>query len=258
MTKLNRLFRNRIGIAEEEIITFEELHTILEKTAKAIPFENLCVVANKTASITKENLIDKIMKKSEGGLCYELNTILYFFLEENGFDVSLIRGTVFNHTNQSWGTIGETHVANIVNHQGEAYLVDTGFGGNLPLTPVPLNGETVTSSNGEFRVKKLDDRYVLEMKLKYKDEDWKTGYAFYSEKAVEDLNELNEIQKIINEHEQSPFNKNPLVTRITNRGNITLTNTSFTQWEDGKVHKEEIDEKRFRELIREYFNINIG
>lgn len=260
MSHLNQLFRNRIGIGQNEEITFETLDKILEKTAKAIPFENLCVIANKTTEITKENLINKIINRNEGGLCYELNSILYFFLAENGFDVSLVRGVVFNHTNQSWGAIGKTHVAILINYDGEQYVIDTGFGGNLPLKPVPLNGECVTSHNGEFRIKKLDNDYgdcIFEMKLKHKDKDWKIGYAFDSKKIVTNLLELNEIQQLIVSHQDSPFNKAPLITRITDKGNMTLTNTSFTEWNDGRMGKEEVDEKKFKKLVKEHFEFNL-
>ena len=58
MNALNLLFRKRIGIAENEVITFESLEQVLEKTAQTIPFENLCVIENRTCEIpTKENLM---------------------------------------------------------------------------------------------------------------------------------------------------------------------------------------------------------
>ncbi|GMA65140.1 arylamine N-acetyltransferase [Alicyclobacillus fastidiosus] len=97
MDELNRLFRNRIGISNTDKITFEKLDLVLEKTARAIPFENLCVVGNRTAEITKENLVNKIMNHNEGGLCYELNSIFYLFLVENGFHAALVRGVIYDH-----------------------------------------------------------------------------------------------------------------------------------------------------------------
>lgn len=42
MSNLNLLFRERIGFPINKNITFEDLDIILEKTAKTIPFENLC------------------------------------------------------------------------------------------------------------------------------------------------------------------------------------------------------------------------
>ncbi|WP_453995813.1 arylamine N-acetyltransferase family protein [Bacillus nitroreducens] len=256
MSELNTLFRKRIGIPEHEKLTFESLDDILEKTANTIPFENLCIIEKRTNDINKENLTKKILVKHEGGLCYELNTLLYYFLVDNGFNVVMTRGITYNHMNQEFSRAGRTHVTILATHEERTYLVDTGFGGNLPLKPVPLTGETVTSNNGEFRIKKVNTEhgdYILEIKLRHKDADFKTGFAFDSKQIVSDMSEVNDVQKIIVEHEGSPFNKHPLVTRLTPKGNVTLTDTSFTQWIDGIVTKEEIDKTRFQELLEEHF-----
>lgn len=253
MKQLNESFRKRIGFSESEKVTFAKLADVLEKTAKTIPFENSSVLAIQSSDINKENIIDKILVRNEGGVCYELNTALYFFLIENGFDVSLVRGVVYN---QGWSTIGRTHVAILLIHENQTYLVDTGFGGNLPLKPVPLNGETVISNHGEFRVRKVEGihgDHIIEMKLKHRDLEWKIGYAFDTKKPVEHISELNTVQTIIREHPHSPFNKRPLITQLTNDGSITLTNTSFTQWKGGAVEKEDIEEKRYLELKKQLF-----
>jgi N-hydroxyarylamine O-acetyltransferase len=258
MEKLDTLFRHRIGVLKNEIITFENLDIVLEKTAREIPFENLCVIENRTTDITKENLIDKMIKRNEGGLCYELNSIFYLFLIENGFNSTLVRGVTYDHIGQRWSATGRTHVVNIITHDGQQYLVDTGFGGNLPLKPVPLNGDIVISNNGEFRVEKADSEYgdhLLYMKLKHKQDDWKLGYVFDSTVAVKNLSELNEVQRIISEHPESRFNKKPLVTRQNERGNIILTDTSFTEWIDGKEYKKEIDNNIFKEILMDKFGI---
>ena len=248
MGQVNELFRRRIGIPEHEKVTFEKLADILNKTAKTLPFENSSVLATESSDITKESITDKVLIRKEGGVCYELNATLYLFLAENDFEVYLVRGVIYN---QGWSPIGRTHVAILLIHEGHTYLVDTGFGANLPLKPVPLNGETVFSENGEFRVKRVDSEHgnhILELKLNYKDTEWRIGYAFDTEKPVEQIMELNEVQAIIREHPKSPFNKSRLITRLTDNGSITLTETSFTQWADGKRSKEEIDETRFKEL----------
>ncbi|MCM3690782.1 arylamine N-acetyltransferase family protein [Neobacillus niacini] len=258
MSDFNLLFRNRIGIPQNEMITFQNLDMVLEKTAKSIPFENLCIIEKRTKEITKENITDKILEKNEGGLCYELNSILYIFLSENGFNPTLIRGVTYNQMNQQWSATGNTHVINLITHNGQAYLVDTGFGGFLPLKPVPLSGETVVSSNGEFRVDCVGSEhgdYILYMKLNHKDENWKIGYAFNSKKEIQDITELNEVQRIIIEHPESIFNKKPLITKVTDKGNITLTDTTFTEWVDGALSKESINEKRFKEIRKKYFNL---
>ncbi|PLR66280.1 arylamine N-acetyltransferase family protein [Bacillus sp. UMB0893] len=259
MSELNTLFRKRIGLQKNEKIIFENLDNILEKTAKTIPFENLCIISNQTSDITRENLIHKVLVKNEGGLCYELNSILNFFLAENGFNVFLVRGVIYNNVTREWLTLGRTHAANLLMYEDQMYLIDTGFGGNLPLKPVPLNGESVTSDSGEFWIKKVDNEhgdYILEIKMRHKDTIWRTGYAFDSKLPVKDVSEFDEIQKILIESQDSPFNKSPLITRRTNTGNIMLTDTSYTQWRDGKELKEKIDNRRFKEIKKQHFGLN--
>jgi N-hydroxyarylamine O-acetyltransferase len=258
MSELNTLFRRRLGISQNEQITFQRLSSILEKTAKTIPFENLCILKNQTNEITRENLINKMLRKTEGGLCYELNSIFYLFLIENGFDCALARGVVYKDPTSGYFNLGRTHVTILLCYEGKRYLIDTGFGGNLPLVPVPFSGDTVGSDNGEFRIKKEDTEhgdYIFEMKLKYKDADWRIGYAFDSQKTIKDISEFNRIQTIIAKNEESPFNKTPLVTKLVDGGNITLTNNTFTKWQYGVVTKEKIDHTKFKELLSKHFGM---
>ncbi|WP_208589652.1 arylamine N-acetyltransferase family protein [Gracilibacillus suaedae] len=260
MSELNTLFRRKIKVSTNEEITFTALNTILEKTATTFPFGNLSIIANKTEVVTKENLINKLLIRNEGGLCFELNPLLYFFLIENGFNATLVRGEVYNDEKQDWYHFGRTHVAILLHHEEQTYLLDTGFGGNLPLKPVPLNGDTVISRNGDFRVQRQQTEYgnnVLQFKLRYKHTDWQMGYTFDSNHPVADMMELNELQEIIVQDERSPFNKSPLITKLTSNGNVTLTNNSFTQWSHGKSKKEQIDEARFKQLVHQYFGLQV-
>ncbi|KKK39110.1 arylamine N-acetyltransferase [Mesobacillus campisalis] len=258
MRDFNSLFLERIGMSKNEGISFEDLDKVLEKTANSIPFENLCIMENRMKPLTEENVTDKILLQREGGLCYELNSILHLFLKVNGFDTVLIRGVVFDQMKQEWSRTGKTHVANLVRHNGKVYLLDTGFGGNLPLKPVPLTGEVVSSRNGDFRAERAETEhgdFVFYMKLKHKDQEWKIGYAFDSNERVEVVEELNEIQTIIADHLESAFNKGPLLTKLTEKGNLTLTAGSFTEWADGQEKKTEVDKNQFNKFKKTYFGL---
>ncbi|WP_431088916.1 hypothetical protein [Paenibacillus sp. 8b26] len=59
MLNLNKLLRNRLGISWDNELELEDLNTIIEKTAKTIPFENLSIINNSSSKITPENLIKK-------------------------------------------------------------------------------------------------------------------------------------------------------------------------------------------------------
>ncbi|MGG3884573.1 arylamine N-acetyltransferase family protein [Brevibacillus panacihumi] len=260
MSELNALFRKRIGLPENSPVTFENLDEVLERTAMAIPFENLSVIQQNGAGISEDRLIAKILQQNQGGLCYELNPLLYLFLKENGLDVALTNGVVYQNESQEYQRLGRTHVAILLRHAGSTYLLDTGFGGNLPLKPVPLTGETISSFNGEFRVRKEKSEHgdhVLELKLKHKDADWRIGYAFDSRIELPDLSACNLIQKIIAEHPESPFNKTPLITKLTETGSLTLTNHSFTRWENGSMTKEDVESESFSELAKKLFSISL-
>lgn len=51
-------------------------------------------------------------------------------------------------------------------------------------------------------------------------------------------------------------NKSPLITKLNEKGSMTLTNHSFTKWEDGRMLKEDIsDEKKFKELAKSFFGL---
>ena len=260
MTNLNNPFRNRIGFPTDKPITLENLDRLLELTAATIPFENLCTLSNDVNDLNESNLVEKIIHRNEGGLCYDLNGILFLFLKENGLDVQLVRGSVYVPDLKGYSPTGRTHAAIILNEDGRKYLVDTGFGGNLPLRAVPLDGTEISSPNGEFRVKKETSEfgdYILEMKLKYKDPDWRIGYAFDSREPVENVDDLSEMKKIITEHPKSPFNKKPLLTRVTTEGSMVLTETSFTQWTEDGIKKEEIDSDRFKQLAKKHYNLDV-
>ncbi|MDF2945413.1 MAG: arylamine N-acetyltransferase [Bacillales bacterium] len=245
-------FRKRIGISDSEEIRFDNLGKVLKQTAMSIPFENLCILENNLCEITSEGLIEKIITRQEGGVCYELNYILCLFLLENGFDAYLVRGVVFDQVNKKWSATGKTHVAIIIKHKEEEYIVDTGFGGNLPLMPVPLSGTIIKSDNGEFKVEKTSEGYILQMKLSNKDNKWEVGYLFDPSKVIEGLDEIYDIHKVIIQHPESPFNKKPLITRLTTTGRFVLTNTSYTEWSNGDVTKRDIDEITFKEIVKQY------
>jgi len=261
MESLDLLFRKRVGYSGSGILAFDELPDLLAATSLALPFENMAVIERRGLPITRENLITKLLARNEGGLCYELNPLLYFFLLDNGFDVSMVRGIVYDTENKTFAGTGHTHVTIMLRHQGETYLVDTGFGIFLPLRPVPLNGDVVTSSNGEFRIRPaigdnaIQGDLVLELKQRNRDHDWRIGYVFDSRHAITTA-ECEEIRQIIAEHPASNFNKRPLVAKLTERGSVTLTNMSLIITEDGSASKEPVRPERFRHLLTLHFKLS--
>ncbi len=102
-----------------------------------------------------------MVKEPHGGLCYDLNGLLYFILKDAGFDVKLIRGTVWKN-----GWARPAHMRPYFFPPGNEYIADAGFGLNLAMRPVPMSGDETVSAAGAFRVRIEETEfgtYLLEM-----------------------------------------------------------------------------------------------
>ncbi|MFP7254757.1 arylamine N-acetyltransferase [Terribacillus goriensis] len=253
MQSFRNLFQQRIDMDSE--VTFETLPILLQRFAQSIPFENLRIIEKHKSLLSKEGLQEKILIHSEGGVCYELNTLLYHFLEDSGFDVMLVSACIYDQEKNDWSATGNTHVTILLKHDGEEYIVDAGFGANIPLAPLPLSGEMMATANGQFRIMPADEGYTLHLKLADRDNDWRKGYSFSAENQITDITELEQMQHIIETHPASPFNKSPLLTRRTTDGLYILTASSFTKWQHGVPEKQTIDEDEYKILLQTKFDM---
>ncbi|PDZ52930.1 arylamine N-acetyltransferase [Bacillus sp. AFS094611] len=255
MTILQEKMFTRLNLANRNEVKFEELNTILFSFAHTIPFENLDVIARNANTITMENLQNKILTISRGGLCYELNTLFYYFLQDCGYDVQLALGTVYKNDINAWA-LEDGHITIILNHDNVRYLIDVGIASLVPLIPVPFTGDSVSSKNGTYRVKKRDTskgNYVLERKDT--NGEWKVCHAFYN--RIIDEAVVNDVQRRVIEDEKSIFNKGPIAVKLTDSGHVSLTNTSLTEIIHGEKVKREITENLYRELLFTLFAIEL-
>ncbi|MFP7494682.1 arylamine N-acetyltransferase [Terribacillus saccharophilus] len=253
MQSFKEQFQQRINMNEQ--ITFSTLPILLQKFAETIPFENLRIIDRRQSLLSKEDLQQKILIQNEGGVCYELNTLLYHYLKECGFDVLLLSACIYDQKSQQWSATGNTHAVILLKMNSTAFIVDAGFGANIPLAPLPMSGEVITTSNGQFRIKPAAEGYLMEMKLEGNDSDWRIGYRFSSEEPITEISGLEQMQQTIENHPASPFNKSPLVTKRNEDGRYILTAASFTEWHKGVSAKRTIDEEEFKELLDAIFGM---
>ncbi|OJE44111.1 acetyltransferase [Bacillus proteolyticus] len=255
MTSLQHKLFTRLNLANLTEVKFEELDTILFAFAHTIPFENLDVIARNANTITIENLQEKILSRSRGGLCYELNTLFYYFLKDCGFDVQLALGTVYKNEINAWA-LEDGHITIILNYDNVRYLIDVGIASLVPLVPVPFTDESVTSKNGTYRVRRKDTskgNFVLERKDT--NGEWKVCHAFYN-RIIDEI-VVNDVQSRVIEDEKSIFNKGPIVVKLTDYGHVSLTNTSLTEMIHREKTKREITEDQYRELLYTVFAIEL-
>ncbi|KAL7956623.1 hypothetical protein V8C34DRAFT_315508 [Trichoderma compactum] len=117
----------------------DELQLLTELQAHhlaRVPFESvgLHYSPHRTLSLDPEALFEKVVEKSKGGYCLEMNTFFCEILKVLGFTVIPIGARV--KVGPRYG--GMTHCANIVTISERRYLVDVAFGSYGVFRPVPL------------------------------------------------------------------------------------------------------------------------
>ncbi|MDR0123657.1 arylamine N-acetyltransferase family protein [Bacillus zhangzhouensis] len=226
-------FLQKIGY-EAVSITFDQLPDLLKKMAYTFPFENRSVLNKQSYDLDQEGLKQHLLEGKRGGLCYDLNPLLSYVLKEAGLAVQLVQGTVYNNEADTWAIDG-THVAIVLKHQNERFLIDAGFGANLPLQPVPFTGEWVEASSIHFRVKAEETEKGTHLLQLDRGEGAETGYAFTLKEV--DEHTLVQMRQEIYENEASPFNKRPLASKLTPTGRVVVTEDHVTTHEQEEVSK---------------------
>jgi N-hydroxyarylamine O-acetyltransferase len=171
---LNSYFK-RIAYAgprDASLSTLRELHYL---HPQAIPFENLDPLLGRPVKLDPASLQAKLIEAGRGGYCFEHNTLFANVLRQLGFKVREATARV------RWSVPAEVrtprvHCALFVEAEGEDYLVDVGFGGNVMTAPLLLNSRDEQATPHEtFRLVEEGDRVVEEAMI---NGTWTPLYAF--------------------------------------------------------------------------------
>lgn len=123
-----------------KFLTALHVHTI-----STIPYDNLTLhySASKKISIDPQHAFKKVITdgRGRGGYCMENSILFNHVLRSLGFDAYMagVRIRLRQNGVPSGDYIGWVHLVNIVTlPTGEKYMLDVGFGGDAPTTPIPL------------------------------------------------------------------------------------------------------------------------
>ena len=109
-----------------------ELHPL---HPQAIPFENLDPLLKRPVKLDLASLQAKMVEAGRGGYCFEHNTLFANVLRELGFKVQ--EGTARVRWSVPQGVrTPRVHCLLFVEAEGDDYLVDVGFGGNVLTAPL--------------------------------------------------------------------------------------------------------------------------
>lgn len=174
MIDLN-LYFSRIGYRGQPRADLETLTELQRLHAQTIAFENLDPLTGRRVKLDPASLQQKLIVEGRGGYCFEHNGLMQLVLRQLGFDVTPLGARVM--WNSPPDTIlARTHCLTCVRIDGEAYIVDVGFGALTPTSPLRLQPGIVQQTAHEpMRLVAEGDTYVLEALT---EATWRPMYCF--------------------------------------------------------------------------------
>jgi N-hydroxyarylamine O-acetyltransferase len=159
------VYFRRVGYDGPRTATLETLRALHRLQPQAIAFENLDPLLKRPVRLDASSLQAKLVDGGRGGYCFEQNLLFAHVLRALGFRVQEATARV------RWGVppgvhTPRVHALLIVEGDGESYLADVGFGGNVLTGPLLLKSrEEQATPHEPFRLVQEDKRIVVEAKL---------------------------------------------------------------------------------------------
>ena len=175
---------DRIGYAGDRKPTLAVLRELHRLHPQAIPFENLDPLLKRPVLLDPASLEAKLVQAGRGGYCFEQNLLFAQVLRALGFKVQEATARV------RWSvppgvTTPRVHAVLFVEAEGDKYLADVGFGGNVATGPLLMSScDEQATPHEPFRLVEEEGRVVVEAKL---GGAWASLYAFdFAETHVPD------------------------------------------------------------------------
>lgn len=241
--------------------TVESLERLQTAHVRSVPFETLSITGDPYGdrpgdgiSLALPDLYEKIVGRSRGGFCYELNGLFGRLLEELGFDVRYLSARI-----KSDGELGPPadHLTLLVSLD-RRYVVDVGLGIPKLRRPLSLDGSSREDTAGIGWRIEGSDRPDADYVLRYKnpDDEWTTRYIFRD--SPRELRYFEATCEYFQSAPESPFTGDPVVTRATERGHLKLSPTTFTRSDRSETTDRSIDRSEWYRLLRDEFGITYG
>ncbi|MBI5975727.1 arylamine N-acetyltransferase family protein [Staphylococcus canis] len=247
-------FEKRLNLHDtaHEGLTVEVLNQYMRQFMLNIPFEAIDVQNQVPISRQPEAIFEKIVTQHRGGFCYEMNGLFKAYLDDKGFQTSVIAGTV--HQANGARTKRGAHMALLVHFDDDVYVADVGFG-DLPMQAMPITEDgsrVVHDVNGDYRAVLNDTLIDVQ---KYIDGTWTTMYdALYQDQPFEYFNEMLDYNQY---DPEAVFVQHLLITKPTVDGRVTMSENHLTIQKQGKKEKIDVTPDNYRALLKKYFGLDV-
>jgi arylamine N-acetyltransferase len=246
---------NYRGAAEPNLDALQDLVTAHTRT---IPFENLDPIMRVPVDdLSPEALTDKLVHRRRGGYCYEQNGLMGYALAEVGFRVRRLAGRVIWMLPPRAPLPAQTHTVLAVSFPGSqgSYLVDVGFGGQSPTSPLRIETGSVQQTTLEpYRLEDRGDGLLLQARIR---DEWVPLYEFMTRTAPEI--DLKVGCWFVSTHPSSHFVTSLMVARVTDDARMNLAGRDLTIHRAGASEKFRLDDAAaVVDTLRDRFGINVA
>jgi arylamine N-acetyltransferase len=254
---LNRYFE-RIGYRGAADPTFDVLHELVTAHTQTIPFENLDpLLGVPVDDLSPEALADKLVHRRRGGYCYEHNGLFGYVLAELGFGVRRFGARVVWTLAPDAPVPSQTHTLLAVTLPGDQqqYLVDVGFGGQTPTSPILLETGSVQQTTHEpYRLLERGDTLLLQAQIRG---DWQSLYQFATRSAPPI--DLKVGSWYASTHPSSHFVTSLMASMVTADGRCNLSGRNMAIHRGGATEKIRLDDaSAVVDILIDRFGINVA
>lgn len=247
-------YLRRMGIGFTPDTSPKSLAALQTAHLTHIPYETMDIVLGVPFSLSLPAVYDKIVKRSRGGYCFELNGLFAWLLKELGFSVTEHFARFLRDAGE--GIPMRRHrVLRVTASDGKDYLCDAGVGGACPLSPLPIVMDTpFTETAGTWRL--VPHPFYGTVVEEKKGDAWRPYYAFTDEPTAE-------IDFVTTDFwcqhaPESPFLISPIVSVQTPTGRRTIREGEFRIFDGDRVDVTPIrDEAHRAEILKDEFGIII-
>ena len=252
-----KAYLQRINYRGSLAATAQTLQELQVAHLLTVPFENLSIHSAEPIILDDDALFEKIVVRSRGGFCYELNGLFAALLRELGFKVTMLSAGVASAP----GTFGPdfAHMTLLVavddDELAERWLADVGFGDSFR-EPLLLDSRQ-EQAQGDRAYKFLADEPYLILMQRESSGEWKDQYRF----TLRSYGYLD-YAEMCRYHQTSPdshFTKARICTRVTPEGRVTLSEMRLITTVDGTGRTERVlkNEAEYASTLSELFGVVI-
>ncbi|MEQ8440508.1 MAG: arylamine N-acetyltransferase [Alphaproteobacteria bacterium] len=211
----------RLGFSAPPPTTLNSLAQLQRAHLDAFAFENVDPLLGRVPNLDADATAAKLLRQGRGGYCFELNGLFAGGLRQIGFGVTVRLARVLWRRSEPGP---ETHCLLIVSVAGCDFVSDVGFGGPVPVAPVPLSPGQGSNESGYCLVE-----HDLGPLLCSRGGDGRETPLYVITPTRADPDSLAEGNRLAATAPTSPFTQRLIAARVVADRRIVLENTRLVE-----------------------------